>query len=55
MADVILFDRDQVDHLDSLANRPRRLSGTQLLWVDVDRGEDVQDLAETFDLADPTP
>ena len=54
MTDVILFDRDQVDHLDSLADRPRRLGGTQLLWVDLDRGEDVEELAEAFELAGPT-
>ena len=52
----ILFNRDQVDHLDRLSERPRRLRGSQLLWVDLDRDsdEDAQDAAEAFDLDDDT-
>lgn len=34
---AILFDRDQVDHLDDLPERPERLNGSKLLWVDIDR------------------
>ena len=34
---AILFNRDAVDHLDGLSERPRRLRGSQLLWVDVHR------------------
>ena len=37
MSEAILFDRDKVHRLDDIADRPRRLSGSKLLWVDVDR------------------
>jgi len=47
---TILFDRDQVDHLDRLAERPHRLRSSQLLWVDVNRGEDLDQLVSEFDL-----
>ena len=40
MIHAILFDRDQVEELSSLSDRPRRLSGSKLLWVDVDRESD---------------
>ena len=36
-ASSILFDRDRVDHLNGLSERPRRLRGSQLLWVDLHR------------------
>jgi magnesium transporter len=51
---AILFDRDQVDHLEDLSQRPRRLGRSQLLWVDVNRGENVDELAETFGLDERT-
>ena len=35
--EAILFDREQVDRLDDLPDRPDRLNGSKLLWVDVDR------------------
>jgi Mg2+ and Co2+ transporter CorA len=56
MSDAILFDRDQVDHLDALADRPRRLSGSKLLWVDVHPGSDIgaDEVAEAFQLDDTT-
>ncbi len=56
MSDAILFDRDQVDHLEALSERPRRLGGAQLLWVDVHRGSDIDtsEIARTFDLAEST-
>ena len=56
MGDVILFDRDQVDHLDGLSERPRRLKGSMLLWVDVDRAseQDAREVAEAFGLDDGT-
>ena len=56
MSAAILFDRDQVEHLDGISDRPRRLSGTKLLWVDVDgRSEDdVSEVAEAFGLDDET-
>jgi len=34
---TILFDRDRVEELHDLADRPRRLRGSMLLWVDLDR------------------
>jgi magnesium transporter len=33
---TILFDRDSVHELDDLADRPSRLRGSMLLWVDLD-------------------
>jgi magnesium transporter len=52
---AILFNQKEVDHLDRLADRPRRLRGSQLLWVDVhgDSRVDASEVAEAFDL-DPT-
>jgi magnesium transporter len=48
----ILFDRDRVEHLDRLADRPRRLGASRLLWVDVPDGSQVsaREVAEAFDL-----
>jgi len=54
MSDAILFDRDEVDHLD-LTGRPPRLGDGQLLWVDVARGSDgAREVVETFSLDDRT-
>jgi Mg2+ and Co2+ transporter CorA len=52
----ILFNRDRVDQLQDLSERPRRLRGSQLLWVDLDRDSDVEarDVAEAFGLDDET-
>ena len=52
VSDVILFDRDQVDHLDRLSDRPKRLKGSTLLWVDVDRSseESAREVTEAFGL-----
>jgi magnesium transporter len=52
MSDAILFDRDKVQHLDDIADRPRRLRGATLLWVDVDRQskESADGVAEAFGL-----
>jgi Mg2+ and Co2+ transporter CorA len=52
----ILFNHDRVDQLHDLSQRPRRLRGSQLLWVDLDRDSelDAQDVAEAFDLDDET-
>jgi magnesium transporter len=36
MTTTILFDRDDVEELDDLADRPARLRGSMLLWVDLD-------------------
>jgi magnesium transporter len=53
---VVLFDRDRVEHLDGLSDRPRRLSGSRLLWVDLDRQseEAVSRVAREFGLDDET-
>jgi magnesium transporter len=52
---AILFDRDKVEHLDDLSERPR-LRGSRLLWVEVDRRSDgdARAIAEAFDLDDRT-
>jgi magnesium transporter len=52
MTEAILFDRDKVQRLEDIADRPRRLSGSKLLWVDVDREseESADRVAEAFDL-----
>ena len=52
MSEAILFDRDQVERLNDIADRPKRLRGSELLWVDVDRGseEDADRVAEAFGL-----
>jgi magnesium transporter len=56
MTDAILFDRDQVEKLDDIADRPRRLRGGKLLWVDVDRHseDDAHRVAEAFGLDSAT-
>jgi magnesium transporter len=53
---AILFDRDEVEHLDSLADRPERLKGSKLLWVDIDRRSDgsADEVAKAFDLGKAT-
>jgi magnesium transporter len=56
MSDAILFDRDQVARLGALSDRPRRLTGTKLLWVDVHRGSEIgaDEVAEAFGLDEQT-
>ena len=56
MSETILFDRDDVEHLDDIDDRPRRLSRGKLLWVDVDRDstEEAQRVAEAFGLDSAT-
>ena len=53
---AILFDREQVDHLDDLPQQPDRLNGSKLLWVDVDRGsgESAEKITSVFELDDET-
>ncbi|MFL6203889.1 MAG: CorA family divalent cation transporter [Acidimicrobiales bacterium] len=54
MSDAILFDRDDVDHVE-LADRPPRLGRAQLLWVDVERGSaDAREVVEALSLEDAT-
>src|SRR4029453_4554843 len=52
----ILFDREQVDHLDELPDRPERLNGSKLLWVDLDRADpaSAERIARAFQLDDAT-
>jgi magnesium transporter len=52
MTDAIVFDRDQVEHLTALSERPRRLRGSMLLWVDLHRDSDfgADEVADAFDL-----
>ena len=56
MTDTILFDRDQVEKLNDIDDRPRRLRGGKLLWVDVDRDseEDARRVADAFGLDSAT-
>jgi magnesium transporter len=53
---AILFDRDQVEHLDDLPKRPERLNGSKLLWIDIDRSspESAAEIAQAFALDDAT-
>ena len=52
MSETILFDRDEVEQLDDIDDRPRRLGRGKLLWVDVDRDseEEATRVAEAFGL-----
>jgi magnesium transporter len=56
MSEAILFDRDQVERLDDLGERPKRLRGGKLLWVDVDRHseQDAHKVAQAFGLDSTT-
>ena len=56
MSGAILFEGDEVEHLDRLSDRPRRLKGSKLLWVDVDRRNDASadEVAEAFNLDEGT-
>ena len=52
MSQAILFERDQVERLATLQDRPRRLRGGKLLWVDVDQNsaDDAERVGEEFEL-----
>jgi magnesium transporter len=56
MTQAILFDRQQVAELEDLSDRPRRLSGSKLLWVDLDGGFEAgaDEVAEAFGLDSQT-
>lgn len=57
MSAAILFDRDRVDRLDSLADVPDRLGESELLWVDLQHhGSEIRadEVAEAFTLDDRT-
>ena len=53
---AILFDGDEVEHLDSLSERPKRLRGSKLLWVDIDRRTEASadEVAIAFGLDEAT-
>jgi magnesium transporter len=53
---AILFDRDEVEHLGSLSERPKRLSGSKLLWVDIDRRTEAraEEVAAAFGIDEAT-
>jgi magnesium transporter len=53
---AILFDRHEVEQLGSLSERPKRLSGSKLLWVDIDRRTEASadEVAEAFELDEAT-
>jgi Mg2+ and Co2+ transporter CorA len=55
-SDAILFDADSVEQLKVLSQRPRRLSGSQLLWIDLHRDSEISALetAEALGLDDKT-
>jgi len=50
MGNPILFDRDRVEQLESIEDRPRRLGRNQLLWVDVERAskDEAERIAAEF-------
>ena len=51
---TILFEGERAEQLDALADRPRRLSGSMLLWVDLHdpSRDDVDEVAKEFGLDD---
>ena len=52
---AIVFDRHKVDHLDVISDRPRRLRGSMLLWIDLhDEEYDATRVADALDLDDQT-
>jgi magnesium transporter len=51
---TILFEGESAERLDSFADRPRRLNGSMLLWVDLrdPSRDDVDGVAQAFGLDD---
>jgi magnesium transporter len=51
---TILFEGEHAEQLDALTDRPRRLNGSMLLWVDLrdPSPEDVDEIAQEFGLDD---
>ena len=51
---ILLFDGDSAEPLDALDDRPNRLRGSMLLWVDLPGAspDDVHRIASEFDLDD---
>jgi magnesium transporter len=56
MSGAILFEGAEAERLGSLSDRPTRLDGSQLLWVDIDRSDGVSadEVAEAFGLDETT-
>ena len=56
MTQAILFEGDEVQQLDGLSARPRRLNGAKLLWVDLDGGTEagIREVTQAFELDDRT-
>jgi magnesium transporter len=56
VSSAILFDRDEVEELADIDDRPPRLRGSKLLWVDLSERteESASRVASAFDLADAT-
>jgi len=55
MTHAILFDGDQVERLEDLSERPRRLRGSMLVWVDVAREPDETGVvAQAFGIDEQT-
>jgi magnesium transporter len=56
MSQAILFDGHQTEMLPDLSERPRRLGGAKLLWVDLDGAaeRDVREAVKAFDLEEET-
>ena len=54
MTSTILFEGERAEQLDALTDRPRRLNGSMLLWVDLHdpSPHDVDEVAEEFGLDD---
>jgi hypothetical protein len=52
VSSTILFDRDQVERLADVRERPKRLRGSKLLWVDIDDRNEANagQVSDAFDL-----
>ena len=52
MSSAILFDRDEVEQLESVDQRPKRLGRSKLLWVDINERteETAEEIADVFGL-----
>jgi magnesium transporter len=53
---VIVFDRDKLEHLEVISDRPRRLRGSMLLWIDLHRGSQFNsdEVADALELDEQT-
>ena len=54
MISTILFEGERAEQLDALADKPGRLSGSMLLWVDLrdPSRDEVDEVAKEFGLDD---